>query len=153
MRPPRRSVFVIYCEKEPFGGLADLTVPGALLHLCFAQFYLGYSYFKCNSVLMALFCINKIKLSHYTPWRRLGERRYSSYPFMSPALDGGERSASRPVRASAPGKGPPVPTGQEAGWVPELVWTQRLEENSSCLCWGSNSDHPVVQSVVRYYSD
>jgi hypothetical protein len=70
-----------------------------------------------------------------------------------PALDGGEWSASRPVRASAPGKEPPLPTGQEAGWVPELFWTQRLEENSSCLCWGANSDHPVVQSVVRYYSD
>jgi hypothetical protein len=25
---------------------------------------------------------------------------------------------------------PPVPTGQEAGWAPEPVWTQRLEEKS-----------------------
>jgi hypothetical protein len=28
-----------------------------------------------------------------------------------------------------PGKGPPVPIGQEAGWAPEPVWTQSLEEN------------------------
>jgi hypothetical protein len=28
------------------------------------------------------------------------------------------------------GKGPPVPIGQEAGWAPELVWTQRLEEKN-----------------------
>jgi hypothetical protein len=28
------------------------------------------------------------------------------------------------------GKDPPVPIGQEAGWVPEPVWTQWLEEKS-----------------------
>jgi hypothetical protein len=28
------------------------------------------------------------------------------------------------------GKGSPVPIVQEAGWVPEPVWTQRLEEKS-----------------------
>jgi hypothetical protein len=28
------------------------------------------------------------------------------------------------------GKDPPVPNGQEAGWAPEPVWTQRLEEKS-----------------------
>jgi hypothetical protein len=27
-------------------------------------------------------------------------------------------------------KGPPVPIVQEAGWAPEPVWTQRLEEKS-----------------------
>jgi hypothetical protein len=29
------------------------------------------------------------------------------------------------------GKGPPVPIVREAGWVSELVWTQRVEEISS----------------------
>jgi hypothetical protein len=29
-----------------------------------------------------------------------------------------------------PGKGPTVPIVQEAGWVPEPVWTQRIEEKS-----------------------
>jgi hypothetical protein len=29
-----------------------------------------------------------------------------------------------------PGKGPTVPIVQEAGWAPEPVWTQRLEEKS-----------------------
>jgi hypothetical protein len=49
----------------------------------------------------------------------------------TPALDGGEWSASHPGRALSPGKGPPVPIVQESGWVPEPVWTQRLEEKSS----------------------
>jgi hypothetical protein len=72
----------------------------------------------------------KVKQSLYTPWRRLGERMYSSYSFTTSALDGGEWSASRPGRALPPGKGPPVPIVQEAGWAPEPVWTQRLEEKS-----------------------
>jgi hypothetical protein len=49
---------------------------------------------------------------------------YSSYLFTTSALDGGEWSASRPGSALAPGKGPPVPIVQEAGWAPEPVWTQ-----------------------------
>jgi hypothetical protein len=40
------------------------------------------------------------------------------YSFMTSALDGGEWSASRPGRALSPGKGPPVPIGQEAARGP-----------------------------------
>jgi hypothetical protein len=54
------------------------------------------------------------------PCRRQREE-YSSYSFLTPALNGGELSASRPGRALVPGKGPPVHTGQEAGWTSELV--------------------------------
>jgi hypothetical protein len=72
-----------------------------------------------------------------------GERRYSSYSFTTSALNGGEWSASRPGRALLPGKGPPVPIVQEAGWAPEPVWTQRLEEKSRA---------PIVQPVVRHYT-
>jgi hypothetical protein len=60
----------------------------------------------------------------------------------------GEWSASRPGRAL-----PPVPTVQEAGWAPDEVWTQRLEEKSSCLYRRSNLDRLLVQSVDRHYSD
>jgi hypothetical protein len=35
-----------------------------------------------------------------------------------------------PAALLSPGKGPPVPIVQEAGWAPEPVWTQRLEEKS-----------------------
>jgi hypothetical protein len=59
--------------------------------------------------------------------------RYSSCSLSTSALDGGEWSASRPGPALAPGKGPPVPIVQEAGWAPEPVWTQRLEEKSFAL--------------------
>jgi hypothetical protein len=76
-----------------------------------------------------------------------GERRKSYYSFLTSALDGGEWSASRPGRDLLPGKGPPVPIGQEAGWVPKPVWTQRLEEKFSAPV-GDRT--PVVQSVVSH---
>jgi hypothetical protein len=73
------------------------------------------------------------------------ERKYSSYPFSTLALDGGEWSASRLGPALPPRKGPPVPIVQEAGWASEPVWTQRLQEKSS-TCQGSSL---VVQPVAR----
>jgi hypothetical protein len=81
----------------------------------------------------------------------LGGQEYSSYSFTTWALDGGEWSASRPGRALAPGKEPPVPIIQEAGWDPESILTQRLEENFFRFCRGSNLDRPVVQPVARHY--
>jgi hypothetical protein len=66
------------------------------------------------------------------------------------ALDGGEWSASRPGRALPPGKGPPVSIVQEAGWAPEPVSTQGLEEKSSAPV-GDRT--PIVQPVVRHYTD
>jgi hypothetical protein len=75
-----------------------------------------------------------------------GERRYSSYSFTTSALDRGEWSESRPGRALPPGKGPPV---QEAGWAPEPVWTQRLEEKSFVP---ARDRTPIAQPVVRHYT-
>jgi hypothetical protein len=60
----------------------------------------------------------------------------------------GQRHA--PGRALPPGKGPPVPIVQEAGWAPEPIWTQGLEEKSSASV-GDRT--PVVQPVVRHYTD
>jgi hypothetical protein len=44
----------------------------------------------------------------------------------------------------------PVPIVQEARWVSEPVWTQRLEEKSFAP---TGDQTPVVQSVVRHYTD
>jgi hypothetical protein len=101
---------------------------------------LGESSVPASNVVVSLhlllglsFVCKKVKQSRYTPWRRLGERTYSSYSFSTSALDGGEWSASRPGRVFTPGEGPPVPTGQEAGWASDPVWTQRLEEKFFAL--------------------
>jgi hypothetical protein len=79
-----------------------------------------------------------------------GGGRYSSYLYLTSALDGGEWSTSRLGRAFPPGKGPPVPPiGQEAVWAPEPDWTQRLEEKSSAPVGDRTSN---VQPVVRHYT-
>jgi hypothetical protein len=72
---------------------------------------------------------------------------------MTSELDGvsGQRHALAALYPS--GKGPPVPIGQEAGWAPESVWTQRLEEKSFCLCRGSNVNCLVVHSEFRHCTD
>jgi hypothetical protein len=76
-------------------------------------------------------CIQKVKKqSQNTSVEAQGENMYSSYSFTTSDLDGGEKSASCFRCSLAPGKGPPVPIVQEAGWAPEPVWTQRLEEKS-----------------------
>jgi hypothetical protein len=68
---------------------------------------------------------SKLKLIRYTPRKRLDDRRYSSYLFLTSALDGSEWSASHPGRDLHLRKGPPVPIGQEAGWASEPVWHER----------------------------
>jgi hypothetical protein len=45
----------------------------------------------------------------------MGEKKYSSYSFSTPALDGGEWSASRPGRTLPPGKD--LGTHCTGGWV------------------------------------
>jgi hypothetical protein len=91
----------------------------------------------------------KHKVAPLPPCRHQGEEKYSSYPFLTSAPDGGEWSCWFPCRVLPPGKGPPVPIVQEARWAPEPVWTQRLEEKS----FASARDRtPVVQSVVRHYT-
>jgi hypothetical protein len=56
----------------------------------------------------------------------LGGREGSSYSFSTSALDGVSGRRQSPAALLPPGKGPPVPIVQEAGWAPEPVWTQRL---------------------------
>jgi hypothetical protein len=84
------------------------------------------------------------------------KKRYSSYTFLTSALEGGEWSASRPGCALPPGKEAPVPIVQEVGWAPGPVWTQRLEEKSSAsvrdrnkVMYSSVNCVPVVMSCVK----
>jgi hypothetical protein len=68
------------------------------------------------------------------------------YSFLTSALVEGVWSASRPGRALPPGKDPCyIPIVQEAGWTPEPVRTQRLEEKSF-VSGGYRT--MIVQSVV-----
>jgi hypothetical protein len=44
--------------------------------------------------------------------------------------------------ALPPGKDPPVPNGQKAGWAPEPFW-MLWRIGKSCPCWESNPGHPA----------
>jgi hypothetical protein len=68
--------------------------------------------------------INLIKAVPLHATQVLAGEKYSSYSFLTSALNGGEWSESRPGCALVPGKGHLVPTGQEAGWAPEPVLTE-----------------------------
>jgi hypothetical protein len=60
-------------------------------------------------------------------------------------LYGGQVVGVTPRPRFTPGEGPPVPTGQEAGWDSELVWTRRLEEKSKA----SVRDQPRSSVVIH----
>jgi hypothetical protein len=108
---------------------------------CFVSCRLDTAVVTCSSVKSCL------ATRHEGTW---GERRYSSYSFLTSALDGGEWSASRPGRALPPGKEPPVPILQEAWWASEPVWSQGLEEKSSAPVGDRTA---IIQPVVRHYTD
>jgi hypothetical protein len=92
----------------------------------------------------------KVKQSCYMPWRRWGERRYSSYSFTTSALHGGEWSASCRGHALPLGKGAHC-TG---GWVgPRAGLDTEARGKILYPCKGSNLNRLVVQSVARHYTD
>jgi hypothetical protein len=82
-----------------------------------------------------------------------GRARYSSYSFLTLALDGVSGHHHAPATL-CPGKWPPVPIVQETGWAPELVWTQRLEEKSMVTWHGLSCIQPsaIKLSSVHFAS-
>jgi hypothetical protein len=76
-----------------------------------------------------------VKMFGYRHAGDKGERGYSSYSFLTSALNGGKWSVPRLGIALPRGKGPAEPTGYEAGWASELICTQRLEEKSFASVW------------------
>jgi hypothetical protein len=126
-----------------------------LEHISFAVFA-AHSYFatflnECNfkakiwTHRVRYIIMLKLKQFHCTPRRHLRGKEVQLLLILDLSTRWDEWSASRPGRALAPGKGPPVPIVQEAGWTSELVWTQRLEEKSFRFCRWSNFERPVVQ--------
>jgi hypothetical protein len=95
--------------------------------------------------------VKEYKAVPLPPCRRKGERGYSSYSFLTSALEGGGGVVSvTPRKRFTHAKVPPVPILKEAGWSPELVWTQRLEEISSAR---QRSNPSCVQPPVTHYTD
>jgi hypothetical protein len=82
----------------------------------------------------------KVKLFRYCHEGTKRERKYSFDSFLTSASDGCHDPAVFDHRERTP-----VPTGQEAGWASELVWTHSLKEKYFSSAWDRTPD---VQSVV-----
>jgi hypothetical protein len=80
------TIYQVLCSQKELEGL-----PPDFKKICFVK----VSSHSCNLI---LYMPKKVKQSRYTPWWRLGERKYSSNSFLTSALDSGEWSASRPGR-------------------------------------------------------
>jgi hypothetical protein len=76
------------------------------------------------------------------------ERKYSSYSFLTSALDGGEKSASRP--------GYFLPRGKDhciRGRVgPRVGLDTEDSRKTPCLCRGSNPDHSLCSQTLYWLS-
>jgi hypothetical protein len=71
--------------------------------------------FEINTVLNSFLMLKlKLNLSHYTPWRSLGERMYSSYSFSVSAVDGSSQSYAQ-AALSPRGKDPTYPLDRRLG--------------------------------------
>jgi hypothetical protein len=89
----------------------------------------------------------KVKLSRYTPWRHVGERKESSYSYLTSALDGGEWSASRPSRDLPLGKGPQYPLNTRLGG-PRAGLDAGARRKILCPCRGPNPDRPARSQTL-----
>jgi hypothetical protein len=82
-----------------------------------------------------------------------GEKRCSSYSFLTSVLDGGWVVSVTPRPRFASGERSPG-THCTGGWVGLRAGLDtEVKGKILCPCWGSNPDLPVVQSVVRHYTD
>jgi hypothetical protein len=96
---------------------------------------------------------SKAKQSRYMLCGAWGERKYSSYSFMISALAGGEWSSSRPGRTLPRRKDPRYPLYRRLGGPQSRSGHRGYRKKILCPFWRSNPDLPVVQSLVRHYTD
>jgi hypothetical protein len=81
------------------------------------QLSTGTLNYYCKHVKLSLYLINQAP-RHEDTWGS----GYTASPLLNSVLDEGEWSASHSSRFKR-GEDPPVPTGWEAWWAPEPVWT------------------------------
>jgi hypothetical protein len=97
----------------------------------------------------------KLKLSHYTPWRRLGGEEVKLLPILDLGTRWGGWSATRPGRTLAPGKGTPGThctrswVGPRAGLDTE-VWGKILSPLLGIEPWSPG--HPDCSQTLYWLS-
>jgi hypothetical protein len=108
--------FILVLSFHPcFNLVLDGFWPTFCMNFLFPRAY--YMFFPVHSLWFKICNSTGVKQSclttcHEGAW---GERKYSSYSFLTSALDGGEWSASRPSRALPRGKDPWYPLNRRLG--------------------------------------
>jgi hypothetical protein len=118
-----------------------------------AQLLVTRAHLLCWPAPMSVFlsCDSKVKQSHFTAWRRREKEQYSSYSFVTSALDGvsGQRHAQATFTPGERTAG----THCTGGWLgPRDGLDTHVRGKILSLCRELNLDRQVVQSVVRYYT-
>jgi hypothetical protein len=98
-------------------------------------------------------CTKKLKLSHYMPWRRLEGEEVQLLLNIDLSTRWGWGVSIMPWPSFSPGEKTPGShcTGEWVG--PRAGLHTEARKKSFHLCWGSNLDRPVVQSLARHYTD
>jgi hypothetical protein len=87
-----------------------------------------------------------------TPWRRIGEWKYSSTHSLTSELDGGEWLASRPERFTPRERAPG--TQCTGGWMgPRAILDAVVKRKITIPRRESNPRTPIVQPVAQRYTD
>jgi hypothetical protein len=99
---------------------------------------------NCKSKLLQV----KVKWSRYTPWRRLEERRYSSYSLITSSLDGVSGQGHAPAPLYPRGRG--HSTHRIRGWVGPAAGLDA--EVRGKILFGSSGQTTHWRWTIRLYS-
>jgi hypothetical protein len=132
--PERRSGFFVILRKILRNGVPARSVTKILLHIMirYYEYEINFNFFAKRFVGSWLTLYEKSKSCLATCYAGAKGDRQSSYSFLAMALDGDERSASRPGRALAPGKDPPLRyqlyrrLGGPQSWSGHRGWSNNL---------------------------
>jgi hypothetical protein len=102
---------------------------------------------------VSIFRVIKIKQSHYMPWRHLREDEVKLLLIIDLCTRWGSMVGITPWPHFSLGERTPSTQGMGSSGGPRASVDSEARGRILCLCWGSKSDHPVGQSIVRNCTD
>jgi hypothetical protein len=144
---------LLYTERAMYTHFVCIYTQHVVMNLCSPDALPAMKVLVCHTKKRCVCVyIYKVKLSCYCHAGDKGEKRYSSYSFLTLALDKGEWSASCPGHALLPGKGPLVPHWI-GGWVGLRAGVDtKAKGKILCLCLRLNPGHPVCSQTLNRLS-
>jgi hypothetical protein len=95
----------------------------------FTNCFTGLKYIEVSTKSRFVSKKKEVKQSRYSPWRRMRERRYSSYSFTTSALDGVSGQRHAPAALYPRGKDPRYPLDRKLGGPQSRSWHGGYRKN------------------------